>query len=302
MRAWPQAALLLTVLGLAVGQCHADPNVVVSAFANPEYTKRKYGGEKPLRETYVVMQGKYFEAPIVDRSIDRMPFQQILGFFAPELARREYWPAKTASEADLLIVVHWGTTSREVSSAEMLGRDSPVSDTSNHPDVLIQDLAVRQMPAEMGFIFSVADPAGAQRRQDHLEVVTDQVSADLAHASSAQLLGYTRDLRRLSSSLAVTTEEISLRAHLTSERYFVILKAYDLRQKPEPGMARRAVWTLHLNMRSPGTNFRIALDRMSVASADYVGRGTEEVTTVSPPHRDARVEVGTPVVIGENKN
>jgi hypothetical protein len=109
----PLAHLLsvnIVVLGSLAVCCLADPRVVVSATANAEYTQRKFGGEKTTPESYVVMQGHYFEASIVDHSIDRMPFRRIAEIFAPELARRQYWPAKDAKDADLLIVVHWGTT------------------------------------------------------------------------------------------------------------------------------------------------------------------------------------------------
>lgn len=283
----------------------ADPNVVVSAFANPEYTKRKYTGEKPLRETYVVMRGQYFEAPMVDKSIDRMPFERIVGFFAEELSRREYWPAKDAKEADLLIAVHWGTTARESTATEMLGRTSNLSDASTSPALMIHDSLMTAYATTAQDIMleweRMADPVGAQYHRDGLDLLADRVGVEMGRASTAQLLGYTRDLRAFNKNLNISTEEVALRFQLATERYFIILKAYDLREKGEPGRTRKAVWTLHLNMRSPGTNFKIALDRMSAVSVNYFGRATDEVTTIRPTERQGKVEVGVPVVVGDRK-
>jgi len=128
------------------------------------------------------------------------------------------------------------------------------------------------------------------------------VRSDLGLATNAQLLGYTGALRALGTTLGPSTDEATLRFDLVGERYFIILKAYSLRQKIAAGQPRRAVWTLHLNMRSPGTNFREARDRMSVTAADFFGRLTDAIQTVHSRPRDGRVEVGTPVVVGEKKN
>jgi hypothetical protein len=277
--------------------CRADSNVVISSFANPEYTQRKYGGEKIQAETYVVMQGHYFEAPTVDHSIDRMPFRRIMDFFAPELARREYWPAKGMADADLLIVVHWGTTTRQESADEMRARTSAMTDMSptEHPDLIAQ----KQMgdAGGLGALLQSANLSAQQYNIDSLELLTDIERTDLGNASTAQLLGYTRELRKLSNTMGISTTESMLKSDLTSDRYFIILKAYDLRAKPGAGRPFPTVWTLHLNMRSPGINFRSALDRMSAAAPEYFGRATDSVQTVPPHLKATKVEVGAPVIV-----
>lgn len=293
------------MLPLSALLCFADPSVVVSAFANPEYTKGKYEGEKIRAESYVVMQGQFFENATVDNSIDRMPFRRIMDFFAPELARRQYWPAKNAADADLLLVVHWGTTSRQVSSDEMRARESKVTDMSENGDVLAHNHMLEQAGATnqdaMGIWLSSYDPIAHQRQLDVLDLVVDQARTDYGMANNAQLLGYTKELRKLSLGFVNSSTETTLRSDMVSERYFIILKAYDLHQKIPPGGKRQSVWTLHLNMRSPGTNFRAALDRMSSTAVDYFGRETAAVTTVRPHERQGKVEVGTPVIVSEKK-
>ena len=65
----------------------ADRHVAVVSRATPEYTQRKFGDGKPQPESYVFMQGRYFDGVRADCSIEKMSFREIAGFLAPELAR-----------------------------------------------------------------------------------------------------------------------------------------------------------------------------------------------------------------------
>jgi hypothetical protein len=97
-----------------------------------------------------------------------------------------------------------------------------------------------------------------------------------------------------------SAEEITLRSDLNSERYFIILKAYDLKETLNPGQKRRAVWTTHLNMRSPGRNFPSALRLMGNVGTDFFGRATDMVATARPKLREGRVILGPLVIIEED--
>ena len=109
-----------------------------------------------------------------------------------------------------------------------------------------------------------------------------------------------KNLRQLGRRMMSSAEEQTLRLDLSQMRYFIILKAYNLHAatRAERG---RAVWTLHLNMSSPGNNFHTALASMSVAAADFVGRTTDEVQTVRQPVREGHVEIGPLLILGEVK-
>ena len=281
----------------------ADPSVIVSATANPDYTQRKYGGENTRPESYVVMQGHYFEGSIVDGSIDRMPFRHIAEIFAPELARRKYWPAKNAKEADLLIVVHWGTTSPHVSTVEMMARTSLVPDVSvarENKQIMAEAAAASGDIAMSIMAEGPSREANDLLQMEALNQLSDQITNDLSSTNAAQLLGYTKNLRKMGQQLMSSAEEHTLRLDLSQMRYFIILKAYNLHAatRAERG---RAVWTLHLNMSSPGNNFHTALARMSVAAVDFVGRTTDEVQTIRQPVRETHVEIGPLLILGEVK-
>jgi hypothetical protein len=283
--------------------CLADPSVIVSATANPDYTQRKFGGEKTTPESYVVMQGRYFEGGIVDGSIDHMPFRHIAEIFAPELARRKYWPAKDPKEADLLIVVHWGTTNPQVSTAEMMARTSvlPEISVARENKQIMAESAAANGDVAMGIMSEgPSREANDLLQMESLNQLSDQITNDLSSANAAQLLGYTKNLRKLGRQLMSSAEEQTLRLDLSQMRYFIILKAYNLHAATSAERGR-AVWTLHLNMSSPGNNFHTALASMSVAAADFVGRTTDEVQTIRQPMREGHVEIGPLLILGEVK-
>jgi hypothetical protein len=285
--------------------CFADSRVIVSASAEPGYTTRKFEAGKYRPETYVVMEGRFFEGHIRDKSIERTPFRKIIDLFAPELARREYWPAENPKDADLLLVVHWGTTAPQASMVETMARTSNFTDTS-------QVNAERQARIEQAMedvsngIPILIDPVlmadeGARIQDfDLSNEMTERISTDLQSADIAQLLGYTKTLRKYGLGMGSTAEEASLRFDLRQARYFIILRAYDLRAATKIGRSR-PVWSLHLNMGSPGNNFSMAVARMSVAAVDFVGRSTETVETTRPKSREGKVEVGVPVIVHDQK-
>jgi len=281
----------------------ADQHVAVTAFAKSEYTQRKYENGKPRLETYVFMQGKYFEGRTADRSIERLTFRQLVEFLAPELARQNYLPTPELKAADLLLVVHWGTTVPLVESDPSRTLASiPTADEVQH------DLAaawasdpstrVPEIDHMSDWNISSSEPYRAIEFEQ-LDQNAARIENDFRAATNAQLLGYVRDLRRAEKSAFLGTAEATLRSDLASERYFIIIKAYDLKDPQPAGHARRAVWTLYLNMRSPGQNFTTALSRMGNVAVDYFGRSTDSVVTARPHERTGTVTLGPLTIVGE---
>lgn len=144
---------------------------------------------------------------------------------------------------------------------------------------------------------SVYNEAGRQIEFNYLEKMTGQMDAAFARADNAKLLGYGRHLRRLSKTMMETSEEYALRLDISTARYFVILRAYDLRTRVNGHPP--AVWTVYLNMRSPGHNFPEAVAAIAPYAADYSGRQTDDVQTLDRKLRTGNVEIGNLIIIGE---
>ena len=296
----PVAALGLLAFA---ARTSADQHVAVTAFARTDYTQRKYENGQPRVETYVFMQGRYFDGRTRDRSIEQMTFRQLVESLAPALARQQYLPTMDPKAADLLLVVHWGTT-------VPLETVAPPQDLSHIPtrDQIMQDQArtdaVDSAPRAAAidgmsdWNVSASEPYRALGF-GQLDQTARVIEDDLRATNNAQLLGYTRDLGRLQQSLFPSATEATLLSDLASERYFIIIKAYDLKDTPPDRRVRRPVWTIHLNIRSPGQNFPTALARMGNVAVDYLGRNTDAVVTALPRERAGTVTLGPMIIVGE---
>lgn len=288
--------------GLGVLPASADQHVAVNAMARADYTQRKFVNGKPRLETYVFMQGRYFSGTTADRSIDRMTFRQIAEFLAPELARQQYLPTRDPAAADLLLVVHWGTTVPRVTSDELRGIVSINLDKTVEKQ-LESEVATNTVGAEVGLggFLGTGSEADRQAGYEQAERITDGLDNDLQAGTNAQLLGYNRELRKLQASIFSSETEATLRSDLAGERYFIIIKAYDLKEKRVVGAQRKPAWTIFLNIRSPGHNFTTALGLMGNVAVNFIGRTTDGVQTAQPGVRTGTVSLGELVIIGEAK-
>jgi hypothetical protein len=271
--------------------------VAVSANAEINYTQRKFDGPKVLPESYVLMEGTQVRGDTADRSIDHLPFRRIAEQLAPELARQQFWPAPDAASADLLIVVHWGTTSVRPTMAEMKGVTTFYVD-----EPLEKKLEQLQTIGNDPIVSAWAGMSSEFDRKlafDQLERATGLQELAAEQARTARMLGYTQTLDQLVERSFSSDEEVGLRADMGGERYFIILRAYDLKAPLASGEKRRAVWTTHLNMRSPGRNFKTALAVMGHAGKEFFGRTTGTVQTVRARLPEGRVLLGPLEVIEE---
>jgi hypothetical protein len=308
MKALPafRVVLAVSVACFAASRGAADVHVVVSARANPAYAERKFAGPEMKPEGYVFGAGSFFGGITADRSLERTKFREVAEALAPELARQQYWPAKDLAHADLLIVVHWGVTTPHQSMRDALDittlsfdpRDTP------HAETTAADQLLKAPDAEGQGDPSPAAIAASQREYElapsfeTIKAFSDEAARNFSEASNAQLLGYTKALRQLGTKAFGSAEEDTLRADLSTERYLVILCAYDVRTPVSPGQKRRPVWVAHLNVRAAGTNFSIALHRMGQVGSNFFGRNTDNPTTVRAKLREGHAIAGELIILG----
>ncbi len=289
---------LLLVAALLAGCTTVDnASVVVTSTAAADYTAAKFRDGVPVRQTYVFMEGNYFAGHTVDRSLDGRTFRSIAAAVAPDLARQSYFPATGVDAADLLLVLHWGVTSPKVSLDELRAVTSRDLDLTKEKEIEALVGANGDMVSQLAS--AMHSRAEAEQWRDGQEHYAEAAAFDFATSNNAQLLGYARHLRKMAERTYSTPDEVALRHDLTTERYFIILRAYDLKNRMPDGRMR-VVWTVYTNMRSPGTNFDQAVDLMASVVVEVVGRQTDEVLTLSPKLRQGKVEVGDLVIINED--
>jgi hypothetical protein len=264
----------------------AKPVVAVGKVTQ-SYLESRMVGNKPRRETYVFMAGGRFNGSTVDHTFDRTTFRDIAEYLAPKLTLQNYWPSPEIKDADLLLIVHWGVTQPRASFNEMTARvDLGVVGTKDWGD----------LPEGSPGI----NPFALEQRMYQLEDIAELDSQAIHNAGTARLLGYSETLIKLGQSALYTDQQYTLESDMRSERYFIIVRAYNLRA-PTKGERSRPVWTLHLNTASAGNNFKTAMASMSTAGGRLFGRKTEGVSTIRVDTPNLNVELHDLVILGEAK-
>ena len=297
-RAHPRLSLFLLSLVLCGPVFAAKPVAAVGKATRP-YLERRLVDGKPKRETYVFMQGDRYDGATRDRSFEKTTFREIAEFLAPELTKQNYWPTRETKEADLLLVVHWGVTRPQASINDMTARVDLGVNLSSSSTPFAESSGSQDYENAMGGNSSLNLNALDQRMYQ-LSDILEQDSQIMAGVGTARLLGYTETLLKLSQSARYTDEQYTLESDMRSERYFIIVRAYDLRA-PEKWQRSRPVWTLHLNTSSPGNNFKTAMVNMSDAGSRVFGKNTDGVATIRTDVPAGKVELHDLIIIGEAK-
>jgi hypothetical protein len=255
----------------------ASDFVTLRAWADPAYVVQKASLPAGAKETYVMAQGEYFAGDYRDPTISPASLGAIIDFLAPTLTKQGYYPAKDLTTADQLVIVHWGTTMGNVSDYVQTEANLNADQTqfrAHSPDAgLIMDSNALPVPGPLAMPADSSD-------EHYQNAFATEAAAATAHAmttSSAEgLLGYGKQLTRERKKLVASDIQQILEANLHDDRYFVILQAYDF-QKLRKGDGRKLLWSMHMSIRAPGLNFKLALPRMGQVAADLYGQSNDEV-------------------------
>jgi len=314
MRRAPSRPSLFLVSLVLCGPLMAVKPVAAVGKANHPYLERRLVDGKPRRETYVFMEGNCVKGGTLDHSVKRMTFREIAEFLAPQLTQQNYWPTSDVKAADLVLLVHWGVTHPRASLNDMTSRIdlgfNPTKDSEFGQSPGVKEYlgtsndALSEQPVLQTYMGLAGDTStlnlnALEQRMYQLEDVADQDSQIMVGGGASRLLGYGETLLKLSQSPRYTDEQYTLENDLRSERYFIIVRAYDLHASTRSERSR-PVWVLHLNTSSPGNNFKTALAAMSEAGARLFGRNTDGVATIRPnvPPK-GRVEMQDVLILGE---
>ena len=271
--------LAVLTAGVAVGA--KDSSVAASATAGSDYTRAKDEKGRPVAESYVFAEGKFFGGNTHDGSLDKMTFPAITKTLAVSLAKQNYFPAPNVESAQLVIMVHWGTT--EI-------YEDPMRDIN------------LQAAQEALTAFNAAQEAGGMGDPTALNQATGQLNmaqqSQLAAINrNAVLLGYARTLEKERREMVTTNAEITMANELAEERYFVILMAYDNQVRVKEKKSK-PLWITRLSVRSPGNNFTEALPALATVGADIFGQQHDDLVRVRAPLNRGSVKLGELEVLG----
>ena len=279
------AAFLVALLAGGVLSAREDP-VAVASTASVAYVREKGPDGKPKPETYLFFQGRFFGGTARDPDLEHAQFTGITRTLAESMVRQNYFPSRNPKQADLLIVVHWGTTTVE-------------EDPNQQSDLEHLNGAI-------------ADEQAGAPSMDHaainLELAIQDLKSNSAQNSvafNARLLGFQRELVKDQNELTarpsgMSDDELELQHLLGEERYFVILMAYDFPTMKQ-GVKPLLLWSTRFSIRSPGNSFTRSLPAMSRAAADYFGKALDQPVIGVPPTPEGKVEIGPQRVIENGK-
>ena len=272
-----------------------DTLVVAFSASSPGYFENRMKDGKLQPQTYVFMQGQFYPGGTRDRTLERTPFSSIVNRLAGDLKQQAFVPARTLAEADLLLVVHWGATIGKGNDYEMDARNRDLG-----RQLTIQFNSTRAMEGDPERITPIEGPGSASIRGEMdfeiLQNSTELLAAQTAQMPASVMLGFSRDLREEQAKMLSTEHQRTLVSLLESDRYFIVVIAYDRRALVEEKKLRR-MWSCRLSMRSPGVNFTQAMDRMGQVGGNYFGTAQPELKMVAAKKKRAEVSVGEAIVI-----
>lgn len=312
------APLLLSAVGLAVLAPVAASAPMADGLTTSVYSQVEKGYQRPKlpdgsfkRELYVMSNGGQIPGTIKDNVQDKMQFAPLAGVIAEHLARQKYFPAENKDAADLLIVVHWGTT-RPFSDGTYRGGMESVFGAANEltamnrtPRVIEPPPARDGEPPQSAGVSITASVEDLQRQAaiDNLNsaMMTQDMfnkARDQANEKNARLLGYMREINTangIQRFAGAGTYYDDLISDIEEARYYVVISAYDFRQtvtQKKPTL----LWVTRVSIRSPGNNFGERMATMLANASRYFGRETDRL--VRQYERKGNVEIGETTVIG----
>ena len=257
--------------------------ITYSATAAPGYIRPADPAGRLRPESYVFSPGKFFGNGTRDKGLESAKFEKIAQILAPNLAKQDYFPSKDSKDADLVIIVHWGTT--------QVYEDPNKTDTAANLSG-----AAASYQADFAANGMLADPSalnGAIMNGEQDEVLRRRYEAE-----NAALLGYKGTLDKSRREMMMTEEERTLRYDLQDERYFVVLMAYDYRSV-QVDHKPKLLWVTRLSVRSNGNNFQEALPALSRTGSEVFGKQIDGLVRVRRSMKAPTVKLGELEVVGD---
>lgn len=285
----------------------ADKRVTVRVEARPGYVEARtdQNGDN-ITQSYVFMQGEFLPGPIKDRSMESMEMIEVAHTLAPYLAEQEFIPTADTGTADLVIAVHWGMTTSLRHNQDYVmfqmeqARDRQIEAqefyNSYYVDSEGNDIPQGDFAQEL--LRSAAADAAAAPDYDWATRVSARSEREISSRPVASVLGFDDVLNTDAKRAFMGEDARTLSAYLGEERYFVVLMAYDLKNR-EDGESPNRVWVARLSMPSNGTNFPDALKRMGEAASDLVGSDHPDLQIKRSPTNlpEGEVEIGDAIVV-----
>jgi hypothetical protein len=290
--------LYLAVCGslLAGSVAHAAKDSLVTAVfskVSNGYERQRMPDGSYKREYYALANGIYAPGAGHDRSIDAVRFPQIAKVVAQYLALQNYHLAQDARSADLLLVITWGTTVPFNDSIYRTNTDSFFSSANllagANAAVKASERAGEKQFALDGIQSPTRSVRDAAREAFEGQLYQWQMFDDarwVADEHNARLLGYVEEINRRNTPTQFAGAGDSYRdliSDIESERYYVIVAAYDFRAAAHEQKSR-LLWTTRMSVQAQGNRFNETLAAMLARASHYFGRNSGRLVRQYEPN------------------
>lgn len=283
---------------------------MVRSTADRDYVARRiHDGNRHL-QSYVFLPGRRFDGLTYDPILYRTKFEDIARVLAVDLRRQDFVPARTLTDADLVLVVHWGVTEKVANDRdlELTNLDALRESSEQIGESLTRESAAAAGLSENAVDTQMALLGSESGLRSDLEAQAAHQTAALRRVNSgaglgrdnAQLLGFAHTLSAGSNDLFMSEEIRTLDEMTREERYFIVVMALDARELLQRGATKR-VWTARASIRAAGVNFPQAVDRISQIAGAYFGTQQVGVKFDRVGDRQGKVELGEIVVLSTSE-
>jgi hypothetical protein len=277
----PIGALVVCALSLVHAAVASEDSLVTAVYSNVTngYVRAKMPDGSFKREAYAISNGGYTPGIGRDESIDAVKFPTIAGLVAQHLARQNYFLAQDAKSADLLLVISWGKTIPFDNGSNRNGQNQAL-DAMNRVKMTTpsgtQSRSVEgiQSPAQ-----AVNDAEKSALEGSLFELQMFNSIRDQANEKNARLLGYMQEINsrnNMSRFAGGGTYFDDLIADIETDRYYVIVTAYDFRAATQE-KKQKVLWTTRVSIQAQGNQFNERLMAMLDNASRHFGQDSGQL-------------------------
>ncbi len=293
-------ASLLGLLFLSLAAFASDDSLTTALFAKVSngYVRQKLPNGSFKHEYYALSNGGYTPGLGRDGTIDAVPFSTIGVMLIKLLAKQHYYLAQNSKSAELLLVVSWGKT---IPLSDGVTRNAQTNVFTAMNQI---KLAKGTGSSNVGFVrepTGAADPGVLSAAQSEMEGAVMEMQLfnsmrEKADESNARLLGYMQEINERNNQTRFAgagTAFNDLIEDIESERYYVIVAAYDFRAATQE-KKQKLLWTTRISIQAQHNKFDEALAAMLATASHKFGQESGGLIR--------RYQTGYKVEYGELKN
>jgi hypothetical protein len=322
MKSTRYGKIAVTILALAVaaagGAAETVATAVYAKIGNGyKRAKAKDGSFKP--EYYALSNGGLIRGTMNDITVDRVSYRDVAMLVIPLLDQQNYYYAKTKEQANLLLVLNWGTTlapngvhkEMNVAAARAIMDTLRVAEgdaraarvaTYESEDIGKNSAAgLGRSPQWANNEEMAAHHTAVAVESQFFQLFNDDRVRDELNEHNARVLGYldeladSNDIRRWAGG---GDRYNDLLADVEESRYYIVISAYDFQELAKTNK-KKLLWQTRVSVRSPGNTFDDSVAAMMRSAAKYFGQDSGKL--VRGEETKGTVELGELKYLGEAK-